>query len=149
MIGQGQPTTANELFSTINELLAMVVAVDNAIFRFRVRNLFKPMDFGQYHVVLEGTTNAFEELEVGLRLSSDYWIPEVGKEGFSVLLSYLPPLKEASAKLRDIAGKLDIKGKGRSYPHHEYQADLASYRRLVEAYVAYGNRMNDLLRQFG
>ena len=149
MTGGGLPTTARELFPTINELLGTVVAVHEAIFKFRVRNLFKPMDFEQYHSLLESVTNAIEEIEVGLRLKPDHWKSEVGEQGFTLLLSYLSRLKEASAKLRNIAGNLELKGKGQPYPHRQYQADLTYYQQSADAYAALGDDMNSLFRRIG
>ena len=141
--------TARELFPTINELLATVVSVHESIFKFRVRNLLKPMDFEGYHSLLESVTNAIEELEVGLRLKPDYWKSEVGEQGFTLVLSYLSRLNEASAKLRNIAENLELKAKGQPYRHRQYQADITSYRRSADAYVALGDDMNSLFRRIG
>ena len=149
MTGGGLPTTAHELFANINELLATVVAVHDSVFKFRVRNLFKPMDFEGYHSLLESVTNAIEELEVGLRLKPDYWESELGEQGFRLVLSYLSRLKEASAKLRNIAGNLELKGKGQPYPHRQYQADLTDYQLSADAYAALGDDMNSLYRRIG
>ena len=149
MTGREPPLTACELFPTINELLTSVVAVQEAIFRFRVRKLFKPTNFGRHHSLLESATNAIEELEVGIRLKPDHWKSEVGEEGFTLLLSYLSRLKVASAKLRDVVGNLDLKAEGQPYPYGQYRSDLASYRRSAEAYAVLGDDMNNLFRRIG
>jgi hypothetical protein len=149
MTVRGLPTTASELFPTVNQFLTTIVEVHDAIFRFQVRNLFRAMDFERYHSLLESVTNAIEELEVGLSLKPDRWKSEVGEPGFALVLSYLGRLKEASAKLRDIAGNLELKGKGQPYPHRQYRADLTDYQRSEDAYVALGDDMNSLFRRIG
>ena len=149
MTRRGPARTARELCLTINELLETVVACHEAIFRFRVRNLFKAMDFERHYSLLQIVTDAIEELEVGLRLKPEDWKSEVGEEGFTLLLSYLSHLKRASAKLRDIAGNLELKGEGQPYPYRQYEADCASYERLAKAYAALGDDMNGLFRQIG
>lgn len=141
---RGLPTTARELFPTINEFLTTIVEVHEAIFRFRVRNLLRAIDFERYHSLLESVTNAIEELEVGLRLNPKRWELEVGEAGLTLVLSYLARLKETSAKLRNITGNLELKGKGQPYSHRQYRADLIDFQRSAEAYAALGAEMTSL-----
>jgi hypothetical protein len=137
---------AGELFLTINDYLTTVVKVDDAIFGFRVGNLFKSMDFDQFPSLLETVTNGIGELETGLRCTPDQWEFEVGEEGFALLLSYLSNLREASSKLRDIAQTLALQAKGQTYRYRQYRTDLAAYDRSVAAYMALGDDMNYLFR---
>jgi hypothetical protein len=145
MTGKGEPKTAYELLSTINELRATRIEVHESIFCFR--NLFRTIDFERYHVVLEIVTNAIEELEVLLHLKSKYWRSEIGEQDFELVVSYIARLKQASSKLRNIVGNLEFKNKGNPYPALQYKTEIGDYHRSEDAYKALGNNMSSLFRR--
>lgn len=149
MTTRGLPKTAREMLLLINELHGRLLEVHDAIFKFRLRNLFKAMPFDVHHTMLETVTNTFEEIEVHLRGKPDHWRQQVSQDGYSLLLLYTSRIKAAAARLRDVAGRLELKAKGEPYASGEYQADLKAYQLAAEAYAALGPNMNNLFRTHG
>lgn len=147
MINQGQPTTARELFPHINDMLMTMVAIENAIFKFRLRNLVRAMDFASYFETLEALTNTLEELEVTVSRNQTHWERQLGPEGYGIVSTYLKRLKVAAARLRDVAGRLDLKAQGQPYSHTLYKEDVSRFNEAAKAYAALGNQMNALFAQ--
>lgn len=144
----GLPKNVQELILLVNDFRASTIEAHDAIFRFRVKNLFKPMDFKSLHSRLEANTNAIEELEVNLHQQADQWAAKLNEQDLTLLLLYLSHLKKVSAKLCDIAGNLQLKSKGQPYATQQYKADVDEYEHLTDAYAQLGGDVDNLFRKF-
>lgn len=138
--------TPREILLLVHVYREDLVAAHDVLFKFRLRNLFRPMKFGPSYSSLEKAVIGLEEVEVDLKRNSNYWIEHLSHHNLSLFAEYLGHLKQASIKLRDIAGRLELKAEGQPYPYSQYRADVANYRSAAERYASHGPAMNTLFK---
>jgi hypothetical protein len=120
----------------LNEILEQFAKAHDAVFRFSLRKLFRPIDFPQLRSWLDSLLEGLEQMRSDLAAMPD-------EEFLVALREYMAALADAMTKLRDICYRLALKAQDPSqYTASAYSADVSSYQASVARYQQIGQAVD-------
>jgi len=132
-----------ELAYQLQGVLAEYIVVHDAVFKFSIRKLFRPIDFPALRDQLLQLYR-----EAALLAAQAAKVSSPGTESFvAEFQNYAEALMEAIAKLQYICERLASKAEGaQEYESQTYDKDIDDYDSLVQRYRSFGARLNDSFR---